>query len=166
MDAAPIIAQLAEILDRHHLEAILIGNAAAALHGAPVTTLDIDFCIRKTPGNIKKLKTIARELDAALLKPFYPASGLIRMERERDSLQVDFMTTMSGIPSFEGLRKRSTTIQIGATQVMAASLADIIKSKRAAGRPRDRAVLEVLEKTLEEEARHERGGPGGSPKRK
>jgi hypothetical protein len=34
--------------------------------------------------------------------------------------------------------------------VLVAGLADIIASKRAADRPRDRAVLEVLEKTLRE----------------
>src|SRR5438067_1212711 len=141
MDAAPIIARLADVLERHHLEAILIGNAAAALHGAPVTTVDIDFLICRTPANIKKLKAIAREMDAVLLKPFYPASGLLRMERESDGLQVDFMSRISGIASFEGLRKRAAPIQLGATRVIAAALADIIKSKRAAGRPRDRAVL-------------------------
>jgi len=42
-----------------------------------------------------------------------------------------------------------------------ASLADIIKSKRAAGRPQDLAVLRLLEKTLEE-ASHQPKGPARS----
>jgi hypothetical protein len=37
MDASPLLARIAELLARHRLEAILIGNAAAALQGAPVT---------------------------------------------------------------------------------------------------------------------------------
>jgi hypothetical protein len=32
--------------------------AAAALQGAPVTTVDFDFFFRKTPANLKKLKRI------------------------------------------------------------------------------------------------------------
>jgi hypothetical protein len=38
------------------LEAILIGNAAAAIQGAPVTTVDFDFMFRATPANLAKLK--------------------------------------------------------------------------------------------------------------
>jgi hypothetical protein len=49
MDAAPILARIVELLERHRLEAILIGNAAAALQGAPVTTIDIDFLFRRNP---------------------------------------------------------------------------------------------------------------------
>jgi len=40
----------------------MIGNAAAALQGSPVTTLDIDFMFQKTPGNLKKLKALARDV--------------------------------------------------------------------------------------------------------
>jgi len=39
----------------------MIGNAAAALQGSPVTTLDIDFMFQKTAGNLKKLKALARD---------------------------------------------------------------------------------------------------------
>jgi hypothetical protein len=41
--------------------------------------------------------------------------------------------------------------EFGENKLWVASLADIIKSKRAAGRSRDLAVLEILEKTLEEQ---------------
>lgn len=73
MDAGPYLRELAAALAEHGLEAILIGNAAAALQGAPVTTVDFDFFFRKTPRNVAKLKAIARSLRAVILKPYYPA---------------------------------------------------------------------------------------------
>jgi hypothetical protein len=150
MNAAPILAKIAEALERHGLEAVLIGNAAAALQGAPVTTVDFDFFFRKTPANLKKLKRIAADLDAIALHPYYPASGLVRLMRDDDGLQLDFMDVIDGVPSFERLRRRSLRIQMGTASLRVAPLADIIKSKRAAGRPRDLAVLDILEKILAE----------------
>jgi hypothetical protein len=40
MDARPVLFRIARLLAEHRLEAVLIGNAAAALQGAPVTTVD------------------------------------------------------------------------------------------------------------------------------
>ena len=64
------------------LEAVLIGNAAAALQGAPVTTVDFDFMFHKTPANLRKLKALASALDAVILRPYYPASDLFRIVRD------------------------------------------------------------------------------------
>jgi predicted nucleotidyltransferase len=149
-DAGPILSTLARVLSEHGLEAVLIGNAAAALQGAPVTTLDLDFMFRKTPGNLRKLKAVAASLGAMVLRPYYPMSDLFRVVRDEDSLQVDFMATVHGVRSFESLGSRAQGVHFGGHKLLVADLADIIRSKRAAGRPRDRAVLEVLEKTLEE----------------
>jgi predicted nucleotidyltransferase len=150
MDARPTLFTLARVLDEEGLEAIMIGNAAAALHGAPVTTLDFDFLFRKTPGNLRKLKAVAKSLGAMLLRPYYPVSDLFRIERDEDSLHVDFMSRIDGVRSLAALRSRASRIDFGGHALLVADLADIIKSKRAAGRPRDRAVLEILEKTLDE----------------
>src|SRR5437868_6070320 len=157
MDAAPLLIRIAKLLRQHKLDAILIGNAAAALQGAPVTTADIDFLFRQTPASLKKLKALARSLDAYILRPYYPVSGLYRIARDEDGLQLDFMTVIDGIRSFEGLRKRAKTIRIDDTELTVAALPDIIKSKRAAGRARDLAVLDVLEKTLSEASRLQKG---------
>jgi len=150
MDAQPVLARIAAVLERHKLEVILIGNAGAALQGAPVTTIDIDFLFRRTPANVRKLKAVADELEAVVLRPYYPVSPLWRMVRDADGLQLDFMDAVHGIRSFEGLRKRATEARFGGARLLVAALADIIRSKRAAGRPQDLAVLPILEKLLEE----------------
>jgi hypothetical protein len=110
MDAAPILTKLAEVLNRHRLEAIMVGNAAAAVQGVPITTVAVDFLFRRTPANVKKLKDIARDLEAMLLRPFYPVCPLIRLSRDTDHLQIDFMTEISGVRSYEGLRARSAVV--------------------------------------------------------
>src|SRR2546428_8089184 len=91
MDARPLLATLARVFDEHGFEVIMIGNSAAALQGAPVTTVDVDFLFRKTPANLRKLKKIAETLGGVLLRPYYPASDLYRLMRDDDSLQLDFM---------------------------------------------------------------------------
>lgn len=148
MNAESLLNRVAGILAEHRLEVVMVGNAAAALHGAPVTTLDIDFMFRKTPTNLKKLKSVARSLDAVILRPYYPVSDMFRVVNDDQGLQLDFMPKLHGVRSFEGLRSRAVTVKFGAHELKVATLEDIIKSKRAAGRERDEAVLEVLERTL------------------
>jgi hypothetical protein len=124
----------------------------------------VDFLFRKTPANVKKLKRIADDLHAVILQPFYPTSSLYRVSRDEDGLQLDFMTVIDGIRSFEGLRRRATPVRFGDAQILVAALADIIKSKKAAHRPRDLAVLEILERTLDETSRHPQRKARGSEK--
>ena len=57
MDARPLLDSVVAALAEARLEAILIGNAAAAMQGAPVTTVDFDFMFRPTPVNLAKLKS-------------------------------------------------------------------------------------------------------------
>ncbi len=63
MDARPLLEKLARALHEADLDVILIGNAAAVLQGAPVTTVDFDFFFRKTPRNLQKLKMVAKLLN-------------------------------------------------------------------------------------------------------
>lgn len=166
MDAKPLLQEIGRALKEVDLEAVLIGNAAAALQGAPLTTVDFDFLFRKTPRNIAKLKRFASELRATILRPYYPASDLFRVVRDEDGLQVDFMATVHGIRSFEGVRARASTITVEEVAISVASLADIIRSKRAAGRPRDLAVLDILEQAYEQANLAKGGGPEGPKGRK
>jgi len=151
MDAKVFLTTIAEALQEVGLEAVLVGNAAAALQGAPVTTLDFDFMFRKTPANLRKLKMLARRLNAVILRPYYPAADLYRVVVEDTGLQLDFMSTLTGISSFSSLRSRAHCVAFGHGRLWVASLNDVITSKKKLGRPRDLAVLDVLERALHEQ---------------
>ena len=150
MNAEPLLKLAARLLAKHRLDAVLIGNAAAALQGAPVTTEDFDFFIRRTPLNVTKLKKIAADIGAPLHQPLYPASSLFRIRKPEENLQFDFMLQIAGIRSFEGVRSRATVAEFGGHPLRVASLEDIIKSKSAAGRDKDLAVMPVLRRTVKE----------------
>ena len=110
-----------------------IGNAAAAIQGAPVTTVDFDFMFRATPVNLAKLKRFARRMDAMILRPYYPASALYRVINDDRGLQVDFMPVIHGVKSFNSLRSRAGKIELGGHALWVAHLADIIASKHEPG---------------------------------
>jgi len=156
MNASPLLIKIARTLHMVRLETVMVGNAAAALHGAPVTTLDIDFMFRKTPTTLRKLKDFAEELDAQILKPFYPVSSLYRVVNDDTGIQVDFMSILHGITSFESLRSDAVEVEFEGYELKVASLEKIIRSKKALGRPRDLAVIEILERTLDEKKRIDR----------
>lgn len=53
-----LLAEVVRAAQGVRLECVLIGNAAAALLGAPVTSVDLDFFIRDTPRNQAKLERL------------------------------------------------------------------------------------------------------------
>jgi hypothetical protein len=165
VDATPLLAEVGRHMREVRLEAVLIGNAAAALQGTPVTTVDFDFLFPKTSRNMKKLKALAKALEAVVLRPYYPAADLYRVARDEDGLQVDFMSIIHGIRSFAGVRDRASIVEIAGVPILVAALEDVVRSKRAARRPRGLAVLEVLEKTLEEAAREARPPSRARPRK-
>ncbi len=152
MDAGLQLLPVLDAMRKHGLEGILIGNAAAALHGAPVTTVDFDFMFRDTPRNLQKLKAVSRELRAVVMRPCHPVSKLYRIVNDDSGLQADFMPVIHGVKSFASLRSRAVKMRLGEREVTVASLHDIISSKEGAARSRDLAVLPAIKQTLHEQA--------------
>lgn len=148
MDATSLLEIIARVFNEARLEVVLIGNAAAALGGAPVTTDDFDFMYRPTRTNISKMKSAAKSLGATLSQPEYPMSKFYRIVNEEEGLQVDMMGVVDGVKSFESLRSRAEQVTFGSASLLVADLRDVIRSKKLAGREKDLAVLPVLEMTL------------------
>ena len=84
-----------------------------------VAIFDFDFYFRRTPANVRKLRGLAADLEAVLMKPYYPVSGMLRISRDEDGLQLDFMGEIHGVPG--PLPRPMVAINVGLQPVVKAS---------------------------------------------
>jgi hypothetical protein len=94
---------------------------------------------------------VSRAFDATILRPYYPISDLYRVAAEDEALQIDFMATVHGMRPYNNVKSRAISVDVGGEKFLVASLPEINASKRAADSPRDRAVLDVLARTLKKQ---------------
>lgn len=153
--------QLLGTLQRHAVEFVLVGGLAAQAHGAARATLDADICPRWTVDNLARLSDALRALRARLrvgegsietLAMDINARFIHSMEIAAWSTTAGDVDVLLGIPSnarfelarYEQLAEHATEFQIDSVMVLVASLADIIRSKEIANRPKDRVALAEL----------------------
>lgn len=136
-----LLAALAEA----RLEAVIVGVTAAVLQGAPLLTRDVDLLVRDTPLARRKLEQVARALGAASSRG--DLSTTVHLQGAAFPVDVLFGEMAGGL-RFESVRSRAVRVRIGGREAVVASLADVIRSKGAAGRPKDLAALPILRDTL------------------
>lgn len=154
------LVELARALRAAKLEAIVIGNSASMLNGAPVTTQDIDLIIRDTTPNRRKLARFAEEIGGNAPMRVSELSEVEWIEgRLAVPVEIHYDRISGGL-TFSSLRSRAERVAIGDEKLAVASLADVIRSKQAANRPKDRAVLPILRDTLAVKRKLERRSRG------
>ena len=142
------LEELLRALGSSGLEAIIVGSVAAALQGAPITTQDVDLLIRDTPRNREKLNKLCERLGEVKLVQPSPVSRTLSTVGTAVQVDILFDELPSTRARFESLRSRSLKVPIGQQVAVMASLEDVIASKAAADRDKDRAQLPVLKNTL------------------
>ena len=148
-------------LESHGVKYVLIGGLAAVLHGSPLLTLDADLCPLRTPDNLDRLAAALADLDARIRTP--DTGEGVRFPRDARFLanievlnlvtrvgDVDLSFTPSGTRGFDDLAPRAILMPIHGVSVPVARLEDVIRSKEAANRPKDRRTLPLLRELLEE----------------
>ncbi len=141
-----ILERVLREIKRVGLEAILVGNVAAVLQGVPVMTQDIDFFVRDTKLNREKIIKFAKNLGLTLYKRDNAISDVISAESK--DFVIDFVFGLAPDQKFESVRSRAKRIKIGNHFCYIADLNDILRSKKYANRPKDRAVIGLIEDTI------------------
>ena len=131
-------------LNRRKVKYVVIGGVAAVVHGVPRTTFDLDLLIEATPVNATRLLLALG--DAGLMTAtLTTAERLLAHEITifRDWLQVDIQTRTPGL-RFSTAWKNRRKVRASGTSIPFASRNDLIRSKRAAGRPIDLEDIRLL----------------------
>jgi hypothetical protein len=143
---------------------ILVGGMAAVLHGDVGVTVDIDVVPERTNENLARLAEALRGLGARIRTDGVPgglsfdcsvvffrnlaADAIINMTTEAGDLDVTFCP--SGTSGFADLKRDAIDIQAAdRLHILVASLEDVIRSKAAADREKDRLALPRLRRLLD-----------------
>ena len=157
---------LVRVLQRHHVEFVIIGGIAGQLWGSSTITQDLDICYAREKTNLEHLAAALRELNAKLrgVKEDVPFRLDARTLFNGDSFTFttdfgafDCLATPTGTNGYVDLKQAAETMSVGdGLKVWVCSIDDLIRMKRAAGRTKDRLELENLGALRDERSRRRR----------
>jgi hypothetical protein len=155
-EVAPLDPErLLKTLQRHRVRFVLIGALAARMHGFPRLTADADITPAEDRANLDRLASALKDLDAKVYTESVPAgltfdcSGPALARARMWNLvtkagRLDIAFSPAGTDGYKDLTKDAEEFEAFGVSFFVASLDDIIRSKEAAGRPKDADDVLVL----------------------
>lgn len=155
VDAATMLGTLR----RHNVQYVVIGGFAAELHNVAIPpTRDVDVTPSSTAANLERLAQALRELNARFRVPDGPPEGveipggitgawladMVTVTLTTDAGALDIALRPDGTAGYDDLSASLTMLTHEGQDVPVAGLADVIRSKEAAGREKDLLVLPAL----------------------
>lgn len=146
---------------------VLIGGMAAVLHGDVGVTVDVDIAPAQDAGNLQRLAAALRNLDARIRREAVPDGlafdcsaaffGNLRRETILNLVTragaLDIAFVPAGTAGYGDLKRDAVRLETSpGVFILVASLADVIRSKSAADREKDRRALPRLYSLLERTA--------------
>lgn len=157
-----------EVLVRHSVDFVVIGGLAGIIHGSNQVTFDVDIVPDADTENLTRLSAALVELEARVRHPDIPEG--LAFAHDAVSLaaaifwnlttpygDLDISFTPAGTSGFADLVVDAERSNVFAVEVRVASLADVIRSKSAANRNKDKLALPALREALAQQERDRKG---------
>ncbi len=154
----PDFLEILRILSGHKVDFIVVGGICGVLHGAPVTTFDLDLVHSRSQDNLNRLISDLEELD-----PYYRGRGDQRLKPGLSHLSspghqllmtkfgpLDLLGGIGIGHSYDDLMKHTVVLEVGGLQVQVLDLETLIEVKKETISDKDKAVIPILERTLQE----------------
>jgi hypothetical protein len=142
----PDFVEMLSALSDAGAEFLVVGAHALAVHGRPRATGDLDLWIRPTQENASRVWSALAEFGAPMdqIDVDELAQPELVVQLGVSPNRIDLLTSVTGL-EFEEAWARRATVELQSLQVPVLGREDLIRNKRAVGRPRDLADLAELE---------------------
>jgi predicted nucleotidyltransferase len=140
--------EILRVLAARGVDFVVVGGIAVQTHGYIRATRDLDVVSRTAPANVRRMSKALEDLEANELGKRAP---VVRYGTRHGRLDlVEFEA------DFEQLRERALRVELEGFEVAVAGLDDLVRMKRAAGRPHDFTDIGALTRSDEELEREAR----------
>lgn len=146
----------------HDVRFVVIGGFAATYHGSPHLTFDLDITPDRSEENLERLSAALTEIEAMVRArgveplPFgHDGRSLARVDVWKLTTpygDLDISFTPPGTQGYDDLHRDAEQADVLGVRVEVASLADVVRSKEAANRPKDQITLPTLRRILDEQS--------------
>ena len=162
-ESVPQIVEILRALDDHQVKFIIVGGVCGVLHGAPITTFDLDLVHSRAPDNLSCLMNALMDLDAS----YRGHSEQIKPDVESLASPghhllitrfgpLDLLGTIEKKLGYADLIGHSEEIQVENLAVHILSLEYLIEIKEETFREKDRLILSILKQTLKEREKNKK----------
>jgi len=167
------IGELIAVLAHHGVDYVVIGGVATQVHGHRRTTMDLDLTPDPDPENLRRLAAALAELEARPRDSRAENAEIPATDPERLAVaavvpplltrhgQIHILKEPKGARAFDQMREGALVVDLDGNDVAIVSLDDLIRMKRAAGRPADLDDIATL--TEVERRRRSKNAATGRP---
>lgn len=161
-DPSPDFATILRVLVEHKVHFIVVGGVCGVLHGAPIATFDLDIVHSRAPENVCRLLAALEALNARyrgqVQRQIKPQQSHLSSPGHQllitDAGPLDLLGVIGPVDrglTYQDLLSRTAEMEVGSgLRVRVLNLDALIRVKEELGQEKDKAVLPILRRTLEE----------------
>lgn len=159
----PDFLEILKVLSDYKVDFIIVGGVCGVLHGAPVSTFDLDLVHSRSQENLYRLMAALEVLEACYrgredqrLKPdidHLSSSGHQLLLTNHGPL--DLLGTIGKGHDYLDLLNNTVELEIEGLHLRMLDLDDLIRIKKETITDKDKVMLLILERTREEKSKKE-----------
>lgn len=161
-DEATDFEKLVQLLSAAGVEFIIVGGVAAFAHGSATSTQDLDVVYQRTAENVRRMVSALaahspypRDTPPGL--PFQWDDRTVKLglnfTLDTDLGFIDLLGEITGGGSYHQLLSHTVEMELFGVNCRCLNLDELIRVKRAAGRPKDFNAVAELEALREEKSK-------------